>query len=183
MLYFNSKIIKGHQFKPKLCLYRINNKIIALISQFLIKFQPYNIVTMELWLKISLQLSIFGFLKEFRPSEPFIFEFLTGEWRNLTETDINQSVFPVGTYSYLTFLIVMFLITDFCRYKPLIVLLGICGIVIWSLFLWTSSLIALQVAEVRLFFYLNLFISSRHIWYCYVPGSPVHIVFNFFFLK
>jgi thiamine transporter 2/3 len=67
------------------------------------------------WFKISLLLSIFGFLKEIRPSEPFIYEFLVGPWRNITADDVTEQVFPVGTYSYLAQSIVVFLITDLCR--------------------------------------------------------------------
>ncbi|XP_044726643.1 thiamine transporter 1 [Chrysoperla carnea] len=119
---------------------------------------------MEDWLKISLSLSVFGFLKEFRPSEPFIFEFFTGPWKNLTTEQINQLVFPIGTYSYLAFLIIIFLITDFCRYKPLIVLLGVCGIIVWSLFLWTSTLIGLQIAEV----FYGLANASEVAYYTYM---------------
>lgn len=104
---------------------------------------------MQNWLKISFLLSIFGFLKEIRPSEPFVYEFLIDKrWRNITNEDITQNVYPVATYSYLAHLVVIFLVTDLCRYKPLIFVLGISGIVIWSLLLWTESLFALQIVEV-----------------------------------
>lgn len=108
---------------------------------------------MQDWLKISLILSIFGFLKEIRPSEPFVYEFLIDQrWRNVTAEEVTQKVYPVATYSYLAHLVVIFLITDLCRYKSLIIVLGVSGIVIWSLLLWTSSLFALQVVEVGYFF-------------------------------
>lgn len=107
---------------------------------------------MKDWLKISLILSVFGFLKEIRPSEPFVFEFLIDKrWRNVTEAEITSKVYPVATYSYLAHLVIIFLITDLCRYKPLIVLLGASGIVIWSLLLWTETLLELQILEVSLF--------------------------------
>jgi solute carrier family 19 (thiamine transporter), member 2/3 len=70
---------------------------------------------MEQWLKISLLLCTFGFLKEIRPSEPFITNFITGEWRNITDEQVNREIFPVGTYSYLAQLVIVFLITDFLR--------------------------------------------------------------------
>lgn len=105
----------------------------------------------ENWLVISLLLSVFGFLKEIRPSEPFIYEFLIGEWRNVTEEQVNQHVYPVGTYSYLGLLILVFLITDICRYKALIIVLGTSGIVVWSMLLWTTSLVELQILEVSFF--------------------------------
>lgn len=114
---------------------------------------------METWLKVSLLLSIFGFLKEFRPSEPFIYEFLIGEWRNVTEEQVNQEVYPVGIYAYVAQLFVVFLITDLCRYKPLIIALGVSGIVTWSMLLWTTSLLELQILEVRIFVYRVTFIT------------------------
>lgn len=91
---------------------------------------------------------MFGFLKEIRPSEPFIYEFLIGEWRNITEDQVNQVVYPTGTYSYLVLLIVVFLITDLSRYKPLIMFLGASGVVIWGMLLWTTSLRDLIILEV-----------------------------------
>ncbi|XP_055523376.1 thiamine transporter 1-like [Wyeomyia smithii] len=100
------------------------------------------------WKWISLVLCIFGFLKEFRPSEPFVFQFLTGPWHNVTVEQVVQDVFPIGTYSYVAQLVVVFLITDYFRYKPLIIVGGLAGTVVWSLFVWTSSLRALQVLEV-----------------------------------
>lgn len=69
-------------------------------------------------------LCLFGTLREIRPSEPFVTEFLLGEWRNVTEEQLNREVYPVGTYSYLSQLVVVFLITDFLRFKPVIILSG-----------------------------------------------------------
>lgn len=40
------------------------------------------------WKTISLILCVFGFLKEFRPSEPFVTNYLTGHWKNLTEAQV-----------------------------------------------------------------------------------------------
>jgi solute carrier family 19 (thiamine transporter), member 2/3 len=70
---------------------------------------------MEKWLQISLILCSFGFFREFRPSEPFVTEFLTGEWRNVTEDQVNFQVYPIGTYSTLGLLVFVFLVTDILR--------------------------------------------------------------------
>ncbi|XP_017783550.1 PREDICTED: thiamine transporter 1-like [Nicrophorus vespilloides] len=102
---------------------------------------------MESWFKISLLLCVFGFIKEFRPSEPFIYEYLSGPWRDLDDDEVTQKVYPVGTYSYLVHLLLVFLITDFLRYKALIVILGLSGIIVWSMLIWTTSLFHLQVLE------------------------------------
>jgi thiamine transporter 2/3 len=105
---------------------------------------------MEQWMKISLLLCIFGFLKEVRPSEPFVYDYLIGPWRNVTEDEVLKQVLPVGTYSNMILLVLVFMITDMCRYKPLIVVLGLSGIAIWAVLIWTTSLFMLQVAEVSL---------------------------------
>lgn len=103
---------------------------------------------MEQWGKIAIVLTLFGFLKDFRPSDPFVVQFLNGSWHNISAEQINQQVFPVGTYSYGIQLVITFLITDYFRYKPLIILSGVAGIGYWALFVGTKSLVWLQVAEV-----------------------------------
>lgn len=57
----------------------------------------------------------------------------------------------MGTYAYLAQLFVVFLITDLCRYKALVITLGVSGIVTWAMLLWTKSLLELQVLEVSTF--------------------------------
>lgn len=69
---------------------------------------------MEKWLKISLLLSVFGLLRETKPSAPFITDFLT-DYKNVTLDTVLREVYPVATYSYLAQAIVAFLITDFLR--------------------------------------------------------------------
>lgn len=59
-------------------------------------------------------LCIFGFFRELRPSEPFSAEFFIG-YRNLTTDDITQILYPLGTYSYMLQLIIVFLVTDILR--------------------------------------------------------------------
>lgn len=70
---------------------------------------------MQEWLKISLLLCTFGFFREMRPSEPFVTEFLSGEWRDIQPEQLNRDVYPLGTYTTLAVLIVMFLVTDILR--------------------------------------------------------------------
>ncbi|KAM7362898.1 thiamine transporter 1-like [Cochliomyia hominivorax] len=116
------------------------------------------------WLKISCLLCVFGFLREIRPSEPYITEFLAGPWRNITEDQLNRQVYPVGTYSYLAQLVVVFLITDFLLYKPLIVTIGVAGIIVWSMLLWTTSLEALMTLE----FFYGTYMAAEVAYYTYI---------------
>lgn len=69
---------------------------------------------MESWLKISMLLSVFGFVREIRPSEPFVTDYLT-DYKNVTLNDVLRDVYPVGTYSYMAQAVIAFLITDFLR--------------------------------------------------------------------
>ncbi|XP_017083877.1 thiamine transporter 2 [Drosophila eugracilis] len=108
---------------------------------------------MESWLKISCVLCIFGFLRELKPSEPYHAEILMGEWYHVTQDEVNRSVYPVGTYSYLALLIFVFLITDLLRYKPVIIANAITGICIWGTLIWTTTLRGLQTVEVFYGFY------------------------------
>ncbi|GAB0099077.1 thiamine transporter 1 [Sergentomyia squamirostris] len=127
---------------------------------------------MQEWLRISLLLCAFGFLKEIRPSEPFVTDFLLGPWRNITEEQINREVYPVGTYSYAAQLIIAFLVTDFLKYKPLIIVLGLSGIVVWSLLLWTETLEALQILEV--FYGTYLATEVAYFTYIYAKVEKKH---------
>ncbi|XP_002059225.3 thiamine transporter 1 [Drosophila virilis] len=119
---------------------------------------------MQLWLRISMLLCSFGFLRELRPSEPYVTEYLAGDWRNLTSEQIYQQVYPFGTYSVLALLVIVFLITDLLRYKPIIVLSSVAGIVLFVLLLWTRSLLELQLAQ--LFF--GFFMAAEVAYYTYI---------------
>ena len=101
--------------------------------------------TMKDYLKISLVLCVFGFLKDFRPSESFLTDFLT-DFKNVTAEEVNQEIFPVGTYSYLLQLIVVFLITDFLR----------CVLSIWHDFVTIQFLFKIQAIDNCI----------GNIWYC-----------------
>ncbi|XP_068156877.1 thiamine transporter 1-like isoform X1 [Drosophila tropicalis] len=105
------------------------------------------------WLKISCLLCVFGFLRELRPSESYHAEIIMGEWYNVTPDQVIRQVYPIGTYSYLALLFIVFLITDFLRYKPLIIANALAGIICWGLLIWIKSLLGMQIAEVFYGFY------------------------------
>ncbi|XP_012278659.1 thiamine transporter 2-like [Orussus abietinus] len=116
------------------------------------------------WKGISLILCTFGFFKEFRPSEPFITDYLTGSWKNFTRSEVNQEIFPVSTYAYFAMLILVFLITDFLRYKPVIVLCGLSGTATYCLIILSKTVLEMQIVEVL----YGFFLSSEVAYYTYV---------------
>ncbi|XP_017118580.1 thiamine transporter 1 [Drosophila elegans] len=119
---------------------------------------------MKEWLKISCLLCAFGCIREIRPSEPYVTEYLLGPWRNITEDQLTHDVYPVGTYSYLVQLVFVFLITDFLRYKPLIIIIGATGVIIWSMLIWTTSLLSLQILEV----FYGTYMAAEVAYYTYI---------------
>lgn len=44
------------------------------------------------WIKISLMLCFFGFLREIRPSEPFVTDYMIYPWRNITSEMVKFKV-------------------------------------------------------------------------------------------
>lgn len=99
-----------------------------------------------------------------RPSEPFVIEFLSGEWRNVTAEQVNRELYPIGTYSYLGQLVIVFLVTDILRYKPIIVLSAVVGIIIWALLLWTYSIPELMIGQ----FFYGTFMAAEVAYYTYI---------------
>lgn len=102
---------------------------------------------MESWIWSTLVLCLYGFFKEIRPSEPYLTEYLMGPWQNLTHTQVNSEIYPVWTYSSVAVVLVVFIVTDFLRYKPVIIVQGICYVVSWCLLLWASGVFAMQMAQ------------------------------------
>ncbi|XP_067207469.1 thiamine transporter 1-like isoform X2 [Linepithema humile] len=115
------------------------------------------------WIKISCILCMFGCFKDFRPIEPFITDYFIG-YKNFTASEVNHDIYPIITYSYLSTLVFVFLITDFVRYKPIIILCGLSGIIAFLLLILEENVLVMQIAE--LFF--GLFLSTKVAYYTYI---------------
>uniref|UniRef100_A0A3P8ZFP1 Solute carrier family 19 member 3a n=1 Tax=Esox lucius TaxID=8010 RepID=A0A3P8ZFP1_ESOLU len=94
------------------------------------------------WVFPTVFLCVYGFFSMMRPSEPFLTDFLTGPYKNLT----TQQVIPTWAYSNLFLLIPVFLVTDVLRYKPLIVLQALTFILAFILLLFSSGVVLTQCA-------------------------------------
>ncbi|KAK7068803.1 hypothetical protein SK128_003851 [Halocaridina rubra] len=119
---------------------------------------------MEKWLSTCLLLCLYGFFKEFRPSEPFLTEYLIGPPMNLTLDEVNYEVYPVWTYAYLSLLVVVFLLTDLLRYKPMIIFEGLGYVATWSLLLWARGVRWMQFME----FCYGIATSTEVAYYTYI---------------
>ena len=101
---------------------------------------------MQLWLKISLLLCAYGFFREMRPSEPFVYEFLTN-YRNLTEEQVIGTIYPMGTYWNFGLLVIVFLLTDMLRYKLVIIVSACAGAALFICLAWTKTIEGLFVSK------------------------------------
>ncbi|KAM8873745.1 thiamine transporter 1-like [Spinachia spinachia] len=98
------------------------------------------------WVGPTVLLCVYGFCSTMRPIEPFMTEFLTGTYKNLTTEQVNRQVYPVWTYSSLLLLIPVLLVTDFLRYKPVIILQGLSLVTFLLLILFGSGVRSAQLA-------------------------------------
>ncbi|XP_040896389.1 thiamine transporter 1-like [Toxotes jaculatrix] len=124
------------------------------------------------WVGPTVLLCIYGFCSMMRPIEPFLTEFLTGTYKNLTTEQVTKQVYPVWTYSSLVLLIPVLLVTDFLRYKPVIILQGLAYVTTFLLLLVGSGVHSAQLAlfsysiamaaDVAYFSYIYIMVHARY---------------------
>ncbi|VDK88132.1 unnamed protein product [Litomosoides sigmodontis] len=96
------------------------------------------------WNTVPLLLVLYGFFKDFKPGEPFLFKYQTN-FLNLTEKQLNGEIYPYWTYSYLFTLIPIFLLTDLLLYKPILILESIGYMVFRTTLVFGSSILLQQI--------------------------------------
>ncbi|CAJ0581851.1 unnamed protein product, partial [Mesorhabditis spiculigera] len=101
------------------------------------------------WWTITLLICSYGVLKAFRPSEPYLYQY-EHETLNISEKDLEGKVYPLWTYSYMAFLVPVFLLTDLLLYKPVVVLEAIAYVTCWVLFVFgrKGNVLIQQLIEV-----------------------------------
>lgn len=77
---------------------------------------------------------------------------------------VNQEIYPVSTYSYFLTLVIIFLITDFVRYKPIIILCSLSGMITFLVLILAKTVPVVQITE----FFYGLFLSSEVAYYTYI---------------
>ncbi|XP_064639663.1 thiamine transporter 1-like [Lineus longissimus] len=119
---------------------------------------------MEPWQRAVLILCLYGFFKELRPSEAFLTPYLKSDFKNLTENEVNNQIYPVWTYSYLAALFLVLLTTDLLRHNPLIIFEGVMYLITWSLLIWGEGVMAMQLMQ-----FVYGFATATEISYsCYI---------------
>ncbi|KAK7893294.1 hypothetical protein WMY93_022446 [Mugilogobius chulae] len=123
------------------------------------------------WKCAVIFLCVFGFMSSIKPGEPFITPYLLSEEKNFTRVQVTNEITPVLTYSYMAMLVPAFLLTDFLRYKPVLVIQGLSQVIIWLLLLLGTSLLQMQFME----FFYGITMACRVAYSSYIFSlvSPV----------
>ncbi|XP_028275819.1 solute carrier family 19 member 3b [Parambassis ranga] len=101
------------------------------------------------WMYPTTVLSLYGFFANCRVAEPFLTPYLIGPNKNISGEVVTNYLFPIWTYSYLAFLFPVFLLTDFLRYKPLIVVQGLFLVTNYILLCFAPGLPAMIFLQVN----------------------------------
>lgn len=77
---------------------------------------------------------------------------------------VTNQIFPVSTYSYLAVLVPVFLLTDWLRYKPVMVLQCSSLLVTTAMLLWLQSVPEMQAMQ----FFYGVVMASEVAYYSYI---------------
>ncbi|KAG5834028.1 hypothetical protein ANANG_G00282310 [Anguilla anguilla] len=116
------------------------------------------------WAWSVLFLCFYGFMFQLKPGEPFITPYLLSAEKNFTREQITNEVNPVLVYSNMAVLVPIFLLTDFLRYKPVLILQSLSNVSIWLLLLLGSSLLEMQFME----FFYGISMAARVAYSSYI---------------
>ncbi|XP_042342297.1 thiamine transporter 1 [Plectropomus leopardus] len=116
------------------------------------------------WRYPTTLLCIYGFFSTVKPLEPFLIPYLTGPDKNLTTEQVVNQILPVWTYSYLSMLVPVFLLTDWLRYKPVVVFQCVTLFITTGMILWLKSVPALQAME----FFYGVVTASEVAYFSYI---------------
>ncbi|KAB1283686.1 Folate transporter 1 [Camelus dromedarius] len=91
---------------------------------------------------------------------------------SLRATQVTNEITPVLSYSYLAVLVPVFLLTDYLRYKPVLLLQGLSYVSVWLLLLFGSSVLHMQLME--LFFSVTMAARIAYSSYVFSLVPPAH---------
>lgn len=126
--------------------------------------EPARDVESKRWKFIACYLCFYGFMTQLRPGESFITPYLLGSDKNFTKEEVTNEITPVLPYSYMAVLVPIFLLTDYLRYKPVLILQSLSHISIWLLLIYGTDIIAMQFME----FFYGITMAARVAYSSYI---------------
>ncbi|XP_060724527.1 reduced folate transporter isoform X1 [Tachysurus vachellii] len=109
-------------------------------------------------------LCFYGFMVQLKPGESFITPYLLSMEKNFTREQVTNEINPVLSYSYMAVLVPVFLLTDYLRYKPVLVLQSMSHVSIWLLLLLGTTLLQMQFME----FFYGITMAARVAYSSYI---------------
>ncbi|XP_023657578.2 reduced folate transporter [Paramormyrops kingsleyae] len=119
-------------------------------------------------------LCFYGFIVQLKPGEPFITPLLLSPEKNFTREQVTNEISPVLSYSYMAVLVPVFLLTDFLRYKPLLVLQSLSHVAIWLLLLHGTTLLQMQFME----FFYGITMATRVAYSSYIFSLVAPVLYQ-----
>lgn len=117
----------------------------SLIKKIVKVFKGAKRLKMKWWIIAGI-LCLFGVSKEFRPMEPYLYNY-QHENLNISDADLNGQIYPIWTYSYLIALIPSLLLTDVFLYKPVLIFESLCYISVWITLIFYKSIFSQQLGQ------------------------------------
>ncbi|KAM4694388.1 thiamine transporter 2-like [Discoglossus pictus] len=99
------------------------------------------------WLYPVILLCVYGFFLNMKPAEPFYTPFMIGHHKNFTIEQVMNVLSPIWTYSLLALQLPVFLFTDMFRYKPTLIIQGLCLVIVYLLLCFAHSLAAMKYLQ------------------------------------
>ncbi|KAI6233222.1 hypothetical protein M3Y99_00934000 [Aphelenchoides fujianensis] len=123
------------------------------------------------WRTIALILCVYGALKEFRPTEPYLYQW-QHEGMGLTAEQLSIEVYPWSTYGTLVCLLPTLLLTDVLLYKPVLLLESASFVGVWLTLIFGRSVGSQQAGQVL--YGLASSLEVAYFAYIYVKVEPAH---------
>ncbi|XP_038605577.1 reduced folate transporter [Tachyglossus aculeatus] len=117
---------------------------------------------LQSWKFLVFFLCFYGFMNQIRPGESFITPYLLSQ--SFTQEQITNEIIIVLSYSYTAVLVPIFLLTDYLRYKPVLVLQSLSHIAIWLLLIFGTDILAMQFME----FFYGITMAARVAYSSYI---------------
>jgi thiamine transporter 2/3 len=134
------------------------------------------------WIYPTVFVCIYGFFKEFKPSEPFLNQFLIhplatannseDPGKGFSNAEVEAKVYPMWTYSYLVAGIFTLILSDIVVYKPVIMLESWAYLATRILLIWGTSILSMRMmqitygiasaTEVAYYSYIYVMIDKEH---------------------
>ncbi|KAI6185392.1 Reduced folate carrier [Aphelenchoides besseyi] len=121
------------------------------------------------WRTVAAILCTYGALKEFRPTEPYLYQW-QHDGLNLTARELSIDVYPISTYANLIFLIPTLLLTDILLYKSVLLLESLSYIGVWLTLIFGRSVLSQQVGQAL--YGLAMSMEVAYFAYSYVKVKP-----------